>query len=104
MSATRTWTVIAIVLGIASIGSAQPAERKVTAATRLDWEFAVQGFGPGAAKLPAGFDSTKQRYQLFVPKQYDAKKTWPVVLFISAGDEPAGWSAWQKVCEQEGVF
>jgi hypothetical protein len=83
---------------------AQPAERKVGAATRLDWAFAVQGFGAGSDKLPAGFDSTKQRYQLFVPKQYKAGSSWPLVLFISASDQPGGWEAWQKLCEKEGVF
>src|SRR4051794_6851006 len=62
------------------------AERKVAAATRLDWEFAVSGFGKGAVKLPAGYDSTKQRYQLFVPKTYRKDKPAAMVLFISPGD------------------
>src|SRR5262249_40907167 len=84
--------------------SAQTKEQRVAAPTRLDWAFAVRGFGADAARLPAGFDSTKQRYQLYVPKNYNAKKTWPLVLFISAGDQPAGFSAWQKLCEREGIF
>ena len=79
-------------------------ERKVALPTRLDWAFAVQGFGPGSDKLPPGYDSTKQRYQLFVPRQYKAGVAWPLVLFISAGDQPAGWEVWQKLCDQEGVF
>ena len=81
-----------------------PVEHKVSAATRLDWEFAVSGFGKGAAKLPAGYDSTKQKYQLFVPKGYDKSKAWPLVIFIAPGDTPLGWKAWQKFCEQEGAF
>ncbi len=81
-----------------------PKEHKVAAPTRLDWEFAAQGFGPGAAKLPANYDSTKQRYQLFVPKQASADRAMPLVLFIPAGDQPAGWDAWRTVCEQEGVL
>ena len=32
--------------------------------TRLDWEFAVKGFGKGAAKLPSGYDSAKQKYDI----------------------------------------
>src|SRR3954447_18484215 len=88
---------VAVLFTCASLASAQ-ADKKVTAPTRLDWEFAVQGFGPGAAKLPAGYDSARQRYQLYVPKKYDAKRAWPLVLFISAGDQAAGWPAWQKVC------
>jgi hypothetical protein len=82
----------------------EPKEMKVAAATRLDWEFAASGFGAKAATLPKGYDSTKQRYQLFVPKTYNAKQGWPLVVFISPGDQPAGWSAWKKVCEKEGVL
>lgn len=88
----------------ASSAAAQPKETKVAAPTRLDWAFAAQGFGKDAAKLPASFDSTKQRYQLYVPKSYDRTKAWPLVLFISPGDQPAGWSNWKGVCEKEGVF
>jgi hypothetical protein len=77
---------------------------KVSAATRLDWQFAVRGFGPGAAKLPDDYDSREQRYQLWVPKDYDAKKAWPLIAFISPGDGPLGWRAWQKVCEEQGVL
>jgi dienelactone hydrolase len=64
----------------------------------------VQGFGAGSDKLTAGYDSTKQRFQLYVPKQYKAGQAAPLVLFISAGDQPAGWDAWKKVCEAEGAF
>ena len=81
-----------------------PAERKVAKPTRLDWEFAVSGFGKGAAKLPAGYDSAKQRYQLFVPKGARKEKPSALVLFISAGDGPQGWASWKTLCEKEGVF
>jgi predicted esterase len=81
-----------------------PTERKVAAPTRLDWAFAARGFGAGAAKLPADYDSTKQRYQLFVPKGYRKDKAWPMVLFISPGDGPMGWKNWQKLCEEQGIF
>src|SRR5260370_400649 len=102
----RRITVAAAYVIWAQVAAAQPSptERKVVAPTRLDWAFAVQGFGPGADKLPAGFDSTKQRYQLFVPKQYKPGRASPLVLFISAGDQPAGWEAWKTICDKEGVF
>ncbi len=95
---------IAIGCFLSSAAQAQPTERKVAAATRLDWQFAVHGFGPGAAKLPAGFDSTKQRYQLFVPKGISKDKPAALVLFISASDQPAGWNSWKSVCEKEGLL
>jgi hypothetical protein len=85
---------------------AQTAPRDVTVseATRLDWEFAVHGFGPGAAKLPKGYDSPKQRYQLYVPAAPKKPDAWPLVLFISPGDKPAGLASWKAVCDKEGVL
>lgn len=94
----------AVLLSGAELHAQAPKDKTVSAATRLDWSFAAQGFGKDAAKLPTAFDSTKQRYQLFVPKSYAKNKTWPLVLFISPSDQPAGWKAWQKVCENEGVL
>ncbi len=79
-------------------------ERKVAAPTRLDWEFACSGFGKGAAKLPAGYDSTKQKYQLFVPKGVAKDKPAGLILFISAGDGAGSVKAWQAVCEKHGLL
>src|SRR5262249_46381354 len=64
-------------------------ERRVREATRLDWEFAA---GPGA-KLPGRYDSRRQRYQLFAPATYKPTKAWPLVVFVSPGDDPLGWRA-----------
>lgn len=91
-------------------------EVTVRAATRLDWVFAVSNqsrVDPPADWLD-GYDSTRQRYRLFVPptsrtsakpKKGKAVSTSgvPLVLFISAGDEPAGWSQLQAVCQQQGI-
>lgn len=82
----------------------QTREVVVTAPTRLDWAFAAQGFGAEAVKVPAAYDSTRQRYQLYVPKTYKKTKAWPLVVFVSAGDQPAGWNNWKAVCEKEGVL
>ena len=96
----------ALLLLLASNVQAQtgPVERKVGAATRLDWEFASRGFGPGTQKLPPGYDSTKQKYQLYTPKNYKKDTPAALVLFISAGDAPTGWKNWEKFCQTEGVF
>ncbi len=40
----------------------------------------------------------------FAPKGYQASKAWPLIVFVSAGDQPAGWNNWKPVCEKEGVF
>ena len=101
-----TLAIAALVHLCAPTVQAQPslAERKVAGPTRLDWEFAVQGFKAAERKLPAGYDSTKQRYQLYVPKGARKDKAAALVLFISPGDGPQGWKNWQRVCEQQGVF
>ncbi|MCE9603266.1 MAG: hypothetical protein K8U03_00010 [Planctomycetia bacterium] len=82
------------------------AQVKVAAPTRLDWIFAVANQSPAQppAAWLAGYDSTEQRYELFVPENLDRRKPAPVVLFISAGDTPAGWSQWQTVCRKAGVI
>jgi hypothetical protein len=99
--ATACW--LAFILGQPAQAQG-PKEVKVSAATRLDWKFAAAGFGPDATKGPQDYDSTKQRYQLFVPKKYAKDKAWPLVAFISPGDQPAGWGAWQKACEARGML
>lgn len=98
-------------------------EKEVTVreATRLDWVFANanQSVVNPPAEWLEGYDSTKQRYELFLPAdQAVGPKTkarlknkngepmeagLPLVLFISAGDQPAGWSQWQTVCRQKGI-
>src|SRR6266581_465503 len=71
-------TILTFLLATSLSAQTAPAERKVTAATRLDWQFAAQGFGAAAGKLPANYDSAKQRYHLFVPKSY--RKDKPAAL------------------------
>lgn len=93
-----------ILLALLCLGSAAgtgfQADRRVRAPTRLDWEFAARP----SPVLPASYDSRKQRYQLFVPGNYLASRDWPLVLFLSAGDEPLGWRSWRSVCENTGCF
>jgi hypothetical protein len=77
---------------------------QISAPTRLDWKFAASAFGADAAKVPADYDSRQQHYQLFVPRDYDPKKSWPLVAFISPGDAPLAWRSWQKACEKAGAL
>ncbi len=94
----------------------------VRESTRLDWVFAAanQSLTNPPAEWLEGYDSTKQRYELFVPAaaKATAPKTktkgkakngepadagLPLVLFISAGDQPTGWGQLQTVCQQRGI-
>jgi predicted esterase len=79
---------------------------KVTAETRLDWVFAVAN---QSSKQPPkgwldGYDSTKQTYELFVPRSFDARKPQAAILFISPGDKPMGYASWQQACQELGVI
>jgi dienelactone hydrolase len=77
---------------------------KVAGPTRLDWQFAASSFGKDAARLPTDYDSTAQRYLLFVPGSLKAGKPAPLVVFISPGDGPAGLASYQKVCDKAGML
>jgi predicted esterase len=79
-------------------------EVRVAEPTRLDWQFAASAFGKDSARLPAEYDSRRQRYLLYVPNDYKADRPWPLVVFISPGDSPAGWPSWRKVCEKSGIL
>ena len=93
-AAVLVLAVLSITLEVgAEPGSGFQTERRVRESTRLDWEFAAGAGG----KLPAGYDSRQQRYQLFVPPTYKAAKTWPLVVFISPGDDPLGCAPAQAV-------
>ncbi len=77
----------------------------MSAPTRLDWSFAVSNQSladPPAKMLGDGYDSTKQTYELFVPERKDPKKTLPAIVFVSSGDEPGGWKAFEAVCKERG--
>ncbi len=101
---------LALVIALPGAAGAAPAPTgfqdkvQISSPTRLDWKFAAGAFGPDAAKVPSDYDSRKQHYQLFVPRDYDPAKTWPLVVFVSPGDDPLGWRHWQKTCEKAGAL
>jgi hypothetical protein len=103
MSRLPAILVLACFFSTAAVLEAQTVkDMRVAQPTRLDWQFAAFGFK--TAKLPEDYDSAKERYQLYVPARYKADKPWPMIVFISAGDGPAGWSEWKKACAKHGVF
>lgn len=78
----------------------------VQQATRIDWVFAVANQSP--AQTPAGwlpkYDSTQQKYELFVPANLPADRAAPLMLFISPSKQPAGLPQWKSICEEHGVI
>lgn len=82
---------------------------RVSAPTRLDWIFALANQSPEKApdQWLKGYESTEQSYDLFVPEKNtptDSARGFPLVVFISAGNNPVGWSNWQDVCRKHGVL
>jgi hypothetical protein len=102
--------VAAVLLGSLTAQAAPPAAGytprvQVAGPTRLDWTFVFTNrslLEPPADSLEAGYDSARQSYELYVPALKDPKKPVPAILFVSAGDEPGGWKAFEAVCKDRG--
>lgn len=78
----------------------------VSAPTRLDWAFTVTNqslVAPPAAMLGKEYDSTKQAYELFLPPRKDPKQAIGAIVFVSAGNDPAGWKAFEPACKDLGL-
>jgi predicted esterase len=97
------WLVIATSCFAAETGYQQ--EVTVAQPTRLDWTFVVsnQSVVDPPAEWLQGYDLQQQRYELFVPPAKAKNDGLPMILFISAGDAPAGWSQLESVCKQKGI-
>lgn len=78
----------------------------VSAETRLDWVYPLANQSPAEppADLLDAFNSTEQKYELYVPEQYSAADSWPVVLFVSSGNRGTGFQQWQQVCRRERII
>jgi hypothetical protein len=78
----------------------------VGAPGRLDWVFAVNtnSIDKDAARLPEGYESTEQSYELFVPPGYRPDKAAPLILHVDPGERSSGWRLWKTVCQRHGVF
>jgi pimeloyl-ACP methyl ester carboxylesterase len=80
---------------------------KVSAPTRLDWTFVLST--QSLTTLPQqwqleDYDSTKQTYDLFVPRRRNPKAPMPLILFLSPGDDSGSGKRFEKVCQTSGWF
>lgn len=79
---------------------------RVAGPTNLDWTFVVANRNlrnPPSDWLGAGYDSTQQTYELFVPDEGAGSKR-PLVLFVSSTDKSRGWRSWSAVCRRYGII
>lgn len=106
-------TLVAVCLTLACrVGSADELpsgyhkEVAVAAETRIDAVYPLANQSP--VQAPEGwlddYDSTSQRYELFLPPRYHARRSWPVVVFISPGNQPSGWSSFRQACTSLGII
>jgi hypothetical protein len=95
---TACWLTLAAPVFCADTGFQD--EVRVQGPTRLDWEFPLAGLPGEAVRLPRDYRSDQQRYQLFVPSDYEDSHPWPLVVFLSPGDDPFGWRFWKNPCEK----
>jgi predicted esterase len=102
-----------LILATCLVLKAAPADRaghqpevKVSAATRIDWVFALSNQSP--AEPPAdwlpGYDSTAQTYELYVPKSLKKGDSPGLILFISPGDRSTGLESLRKVCDEQKLI
>lgn len=98
--------VVALAPARADLPTGFTANVPVTAPTRLDWTFAVTNrtvADPPPPLLEAGYDSTKQRFDLYLPPRKNAKQPIPAIVFVSPGDDSGGWKAFEPTCTKLGV-
>jgi predicted esterase len=79
---------------------------RVQAPARFDWAWATP---PGLVvqtpkEVMAGYDSTRTRYQLFVPVSYKHARSSPLILFLSSADIPDEFASWATVCRKHDVL
>lgn len=86
----------------------QPAhlrECPVSQPTRLDWVFALANQSP--AEAPPGllddYESTDQRFELYIPEGVDTSRPAPLILFLSPGPQPAGLAQFRSLCDHRNV-
>ena len=66
---------------------------RVQAQGRLDWTFVVsrQSLDPAPALQMAGYSSTAQTYQLYIPPERKPAQPLGMILHVSCGQQSDGW-------------
>jgi pimeloyl-ACP methyl ester carboxylesterase len=79
---------------------------QVTAETTIDSIYPLANQSPlnPPADWLDGYESTQQRYELFLPPRYDSRKSWPVVIFVSPANQPMGYASFRATCSKLGVI
>jgi pimeloyl-ACP methyl ester carboxylesterase len=78
----------------------------VLAPGRLDWTYVVsqQSLDPEPTRQTAGYLSSRQTYELYVPSQYSPRRPNAMIIHVTAGTQSDAWLHWQYVCRTNGVI
>src|SRR5262245_14994705 len=70
---------------------------RVLAPGRLDWTIVNSPWSldPAPAAAMAGYASTAQTYELYVPPRHDPRQPYGMILHIPTGVRSDGWAHWR---------
>lgn len=108
--ASCAWLVLALPPAPRLAQCAEPvghqAEVKVSAATRLDWIFALasQSLASPPADWVPDYESTAQTYEVYVPRGLKPGKPVGLIVFISPGNRGMGLDSFRKVCDEKKLI
>jgi predicted esterase len=87
------------------VGPGFHARLRVVFPGRFDWAFAVPpgGLAGEAPKEATDYASGRQFYQLYVPRGYNLRQRYPLVLFLSPRDDPNEFKGWEALCDKYGI-
>ena len=78
---------------------------RVQAQGRLDWTYvgSTQSLDPAPALQTAGYSSTAQSYELYIPPVRKPAKPLGMILHVSCAQKSDGWIYFEKICEKHGL-
>jgi hypothetical protein len=79
---------------------------RVLAPGSLDWTIVVSPWSldPAPTLATAGYVSTRQAYELYVPPGHDPRQPYGMILHVSTGPRSDGWVHWRATCERRGLI
>jgi len=96
--------IVSVAVRAADVPRDYHASVNVVGPTRLDFIFPLANQSPEPTpEWLADYDSTQQRYELFIPPKLDARKPAPLILFVSPAAQPVGWREFEQVCRSTGI-
>jgi predicted esterase len=73
---------------------------------RLDWTYVLSdsSLDPVPSAVTAGYLSTRQTYELYVPPGYDPRRPYPMIIHVTAGPRSDAGAQWQHTCRAHNVI